>query len=539
MEWRPKSSRAYAFDSTGKGLAQRFKSAGAVTETAADFYVAGLAGSPGVGVEILDTLVPGALADLIARPGTATGSVTTGWQNQAAGAAAFGEISDENAATWHRNTATLKNGQPIIEEWRIGTDPTAATDRITAVSVQSDLGSTDRTLQARHILNIGGVRYFGAYFYMGNVNGYPGVFTTRWFYNPATLLPWTRADVTAFGTGTDEFGIEVQPTSGVAAAASVIHKELRLIVSRVTENRMGAAYSSSLALGASAPRWQERGLTSIKGALTATTWYYFHILNWLNANAGNFWTTSILKDSSVNTLGGVQEATSAASTTGEHRKVYETTLGYGATITAANAQVGEMFGMILDRAGTIETQSQPYVFNDTPGLLVNDNEQGITTAAATTYGGLVVPGRWQSPLGTDGTVTVEVRHGAGADTGGGTLDIGPFPVDVSSWGVDLADRIILFPAPFAFLATTLYYIRFFGSGSAGRLVQLERIYDDSANVSTGVTAAELDGATQGGTTDHAAFANNFIVVNSGDMPLALLAAPAALAGFTATALAAA
>lgn len=538
MEWRPSTVRQYALDSPGRGLMMRIKP-GSVTMANLDLFLSKIVGSPGLAVELrqppsLDALpIDGPFSDSLRVPGT-VGSVT-GFTNQAGGAATAGEVSDSSDTTYLRNTSAVPAGSPIRCYFQSGIAPGGIYAKNRRVHVRARVRASTYCY-TRLFLRIGGVNYFADPFLP--TADFADV-EASWYYNPATGLPWTDAEVLAFDVGTGFWGVEIQGTLlGTLPAQAFAVAQLDHLADQATEYRGAGSYTTSLGGGAS-PRWVERALSDLGPGLNTNllvgsygAWYYLHVFNWRNASGANYFTVPILTMPS-----GLVTAASSAATTGEHRLLYETTIGPGGEITRATPIPGAMIPILAQTsAPAINSQSQPYV--DTPAVSVYSGSPTnwggqITSAAITTYGGVRLPLGWQT-LGRqpDAALTIELRHGAGAATGGGTLDATATvqPTDLAD-GV-LGDTLVKFAVAIAVLATTQYVLRFVSTATNGRGWKVGTLDTRSDLLGSGVVTADVEGATQGGTTD--ALFSGGAAVTQKDLPAVLLAAPTGPASLTAT-----
>lgn len=546
MEWRPSSVRQFSFDATTKGLAMRVKAGGAVTVSALDHFVSNVVGSPGMGVEILDTLVPTGLALNAYKPGTDTGAVTTGWVNESGGAVGYGKVSDGSNSTYLKNSGTITYGSPLVLLYR-GSAAALSGKRIAnsgstvGINLTFTLAAsgTANFAKCRGVLDIGGTRYYTAYVYKSVLIG-STTFSVQFPYNPATNLPWTQAEFNNFTNATtDEFGIEVQAEAFLggaanAAAGDIRVAEMAISCYTVTENRKGFIYSTSL--GSSTAAWLEETLGST-AAMSANTWYWVHIFNWLNAAGSNYFQMPVLQAPSI------IEAASASTSTGDHRKVYETTIvDSSGVISSYTATDREMIPVLLDRSGTIETQSQPYCEVDTVdiynGSVTNFGSEITSAAGATAYGGLKVIVGWQNTSQRpDAPLTFTIRRGGGFLTGGGTLDatFTLAPTDLTSGG--LQDVTVPISGFTTQVGATQYGVAVTSTATDGKGWKVAVLDTRSDVVTSGVTAAEVQGASQGGTTD--SYYTGGTENDRYDMPIAFVASPAAPSGFTASPAAAA
>jgi len=449
----------------------------------------------------------------------------------------FGDLSDLSDATYARNSGTL-TGAPLYLDFRLNRG--ALTTRIRRFVIVARCANTidvfnNGAALVRASLMIGGTRYgFSTFTGMVPLSGIQYA-TIYWEfpYNPATLQPWTVTDFANFSTGTDSIGIEVRPWGAPLRPLAFRIAELALATEECVENRVRSFYATSIGSLGLTPRWFERTMTA--GAAANGNYNYLHVFGWFKADGSNFFTVPLLQDP------GVLYATGYTATTGEHRRVAETTLVYGGgAIITAGFTTGEMLPALIDNAG-IQSQSQPYagVSYLTQDSSVTNWGQIINTAAAGTYAALVLPVGFSAPQQPDGPLVIELRHGAGAATGGGTLDATMTiqPSTAANAGAQnqvYAPMMVPFDGgPVALLATTAYNLRVTSPNvSVGRGWSLPYLDTRSPLISPGVTQADVEGTSSGGTADALVTAGTTLTED--DYPWALVQAPPTPSGFTAT-----
>lgn len=270
-------------------------------------------------------------------------------------------------------------------------------------------------------------------------------------------------------------------------------------------------------------------------ALSAATYYYA-------VHGQTAWATKSTIPIEVIQDTGLTVQTSA-SATGEHRSCYNLTMTNSGSMVAAVATqtTGELIPTLLyDSANAVKSQSQPYttlaytqqqIFSGTGG------GQQITTAAATTYSAVKVAiARWSQTKDPDQPLSVEIRHGAGAATGGGTLDATATIYPAQLIGTNRMPTVLVaaFSATFVSILNTQYVVYFRSSSTSGRgwAVSVLNCHDDTV---TGVTSANLAAASIGTSTDaflfNAGTASGTLTLDS---PAALCAQPTTPSGLATT-----
>lgn len=536
MEWRPSSARLWRGDSPLRALVQRFRP-GAVTPVNDHNYLETVVGNPGLAVEYVDTLAP-TLTDTDYYPGTDTGAVVTGWQDQGAGTANYTEIDDAYDLTdYHRNTSALSAAATLDLLFR-GSVSALSGVRIVSVALQASLKLTTASgngdsVRVHGLLDLGGTRYAGGGAVDVRKTGRFAIYElSKWRLNPSTDLPWTVAQVNALlqsgGAATDEFGIRL--SKGRVAAQGFLVSGMWLRVTTCTENRYGFHYL------ASPPRvgWTELALTS-PAAFTANTWYY-RVVYPLVGNAEAYFDVPVLKGSTA-----VEAA--SGSGTGEHREVSTATMsGPGGVAVSSSERPGEMVPVLFD-TGSIISQSNPYadLIDDTyyTGATANRGQE-ITCAAGTAYAAVRLPVGWQDiNRRPDQPLVVELRTGGGMLTGGGTLQATATldPATVTAGGI--VDTVIPFTA-FTPGATQVFAL-IKSSATSGRGWIVPRLDTRSDRIGSATTVNEIEQASFGpstGTGQTDSYSSGGTEADRYDIPVALIAAPTAPAGLTATAAAA-
>ena len=518
-EWLPTLAARRRLSSPLQALAMRVRP-GAVTPTNFHLFVEP-DGDPGIAVELVSSLTPTVTREAH-LPGTNTGAVVTGWVDNAAGTAGYADVdAPTNAAEYVTNSAAIGRAGQLQLLFR-GNSTALASKRINAVTLEATVlvvrnSATDATVRVDGGFDIDGTRYWTGG-QTARRNGQPTTLTWTWALNPATGVPWTLTDVNDLvaTTASDEFGIRAR---GKVAASGFRVLGLRVLVDAATENRFGYYHSATTPPAG----WNELAVTA-GAVLTANTWYYL--------------TVGPLRDTGGLTVPTVAApdvvAAASGSASGEHRRGFAVTRAApGGTGTAAVARPGELIPALID-TGAINAQSAPWV--DFTWVPINAAAavgaglgQQITTAAATTYGGIALPVAWEDPARRPRQpLKINVRTGTLTDSGGvlvatATLE----PDDVADGTAQVA--LARFPAPVAFGATTSHRLFVSCSAADGRGWKTPML-DSRSDLVTGTTAAEVQGAGFGGTTDSLVLAG--AENDRYDLPLALIAVPAAVTAVT-------
>lgn len=147
--------------------------------------------------------------------------------------------------------------------------------------------------------------------------------------------------------------------------------------------------------------------------------------------------------------------------------------------------------------GAFNSQSQPYVaVSSTP--IGTGPAQQITAPAGLTYLGVRATIGWAtSGQQPNAPLTIEIRHGGGAATGGGTLDAtATIPANALS-SYALTDITALFSA--SFVSSAIAYYVFFRSASTNPWAVA--LLDTDSATQSGLAAAIIEAQGIGGTTD--------------------------------------
>lgn len=530
-EPRHSSMRMVRLDSTVKGLAMRVRP-GAITASHIHTYLSTVSnGNPGFAVEVLDTLAP-TTTTTVYYPATTSGKVTTGWT--ASSGTNFYDLVDDrtNTADYVSNAAALSSTSTLDLQFR-GAVAALSGVRIVDVTLKAvvkvaNTSGNSAQIDLRGILTLGATTYQSPKTTVARRDVFETVEVARWAVNPSTKVPWTVAEVNTIlqtGAATDEFGVRV---GGRLAAGGLTVSGLWLEVTTCTENRKGFLYS------ATPPRdgWTKNDISD--ASLSADTFYWLHVYA-LRGSSENYIEVPVLR--APNQVAAV----SAAATTGDFRRAYQTSLtNAGGVVSTFVTFPSESWPALIDSSGTIRSQSFPYAdverqlfySGDTDDDYAASRGQEITTAASTAYVAVQVPVGWQNPRRRPNrSLVVNIRSGTTTDSGGTLHATGTLNPGESTVGA-ITDTVIRFESSWTAGATTQYRAFFSSTATEGRGWVVPLLDDRSDNIGADTTAAEVDGATQGGTTDSyigAGTANDRF-----DFPVALIAPPTAPASLTVT-----
>lgn len=360
QEWQPRSARTIRLDSPLKGIAQRFK-AGATTAMAnLHPYFSLIGDKPGLALEIIDDpfLVP-KLTQTVYFPGTETGAVTTGWEDEAGGTEGFADINDFAVDAYIRNTSALAATATLDMKYRGSTTALDLTTRIVNVALLvscrlSTSTSNAKQVSLRGLLDIGGTVYPSDDTIVVPRNGKWAKYTVaEWPVSPVTDIPWVSTSLDDLWSSSDEFGIRLQ---GKTAAAGFHVAGMGLNVTTCPENRKAFYYvAGSLGLN-SAAGWVETVLASAS-TLVNGAYYWVHMYG-LTASAQDYLATAVHQDPDL-------VASTTPTETGEHRYAVSTQLvAPSGAISVTTRQPGEMVPLLLDN-GAVTSQSQSYAELDT------------------------------------------------------------------------------------------------------------------------------------------------------------------------------
>lgn len=280
-------------------------------------------------------------------------------------------------------------------------------------------------------------------------------------------------------------------------------------------------------------------LGTAPAALTASTFYYV-VQDSLPTAPNMTSQVGLIRDAAKVVL-------AAPGSAGENRQCWALGMAGGAPYvpTSAVAIPGELMPLLIYTglaATTVHSESQPYTTMTFSSEVRSGQSVGqqATTTAATLYGAVrLVVGRNSILQDPDLPLAVDIRHGAGALGGGGTLDA-TTTVPVSALNAKNGPHKYTavsaqFAVAFTSILNTQYVIYARSGATKGRGWTLA-LCDSSSGLVTGVTTADVEGATVGGTVD--GYDQNGTVSTRYDIPAAIVAPPTAPAGFTATPVAA-
>lgn len=525
-EHHPSFDPTVKLDSALAGLAMRFRSPGTPTIANLHPYLAEVAGNPGLALEIVDELVPDDVTSTDFFPGTDTGQTVTGWEDQSNSTAEFGEVDDRyDTADYHRNAASLSRQSTLANLHRGNDSGALAGRRILRVEIgvhfhlRSHVNGNDPSVPIRARLTIDGTAYRRApYRPQSSVNAETKLELGLWARNPSTGLPWTVAEVDDLidAADGDTFGVEV---GGRLGAEGFRLHGYWLTVWHCDENRLGYFYAT----GAPRAGWTERAL-SATAALAADTSYYYVIYP-LTGGPGDYLRIPRPRDPNA-----VIDDDPAGSD--EHRTAYQVRLfSRGGAAVESTEVAGGLLPVLFD-SGSIETPSQPYAEVDQ--ISINRDEtaganpgQQITASVGTTYAAVLATVAWANPAGhPDRPLIIEIREASATGTLAATATLRPEDTRAS------ADQYLV-PLDASFAAGSIqYHLVVKSQTSPGRSWRIFRADTRTDDIGSGTTAAELQGATQGGTTD--SWFDSGSANDRYDWPVTLVAAPTGPASFAAT-----
>ena len=499
-EFQPSTARRITLNSPLEGIAQRIRP-GAVTITRLHPLLRAVEGTPGLALEVLTTLTPTIEEDTY-LPGTDTGKVTTGWQDASAGAVNYTDVDTEyhDGTNYATNTSAQSASASLDMQFRGNNAGDLGTDRVLYVRVGAEVKLRDITGNAREVeiaarLVLNGTGYLAAPRHTSAQVQYDRKeFLHTWYLNPATGLPWTTAEADDIidAADADTFGVRVK---GRLAATGFRVAGMWAKIGHCAENRIGSVYT------ADAPRrgWIEQVLSATSAA-SANTFYWLHLYA-LNGSASDWLQVGMVKDPAL-----IVDTDPAD--IGEARQLVHTTLsGQGGVPTATVERPGQMWGILAETGAGIHAESQPY--SDIDPVFLDSFEtrklaQQVTTPNPTaTFGSIQLTVEWADPTTRpDQPLVVEVRTGAGAETGGGTLKAtGTLRPDQTTAGP--AQYLVELDAPFAASVSTLHHLLVSSTANPLRGWKMWRLDSRSDLVTTGggTTASEVQNSTQGGTID--------------------------------------
>lgn len=434
-EWRPQLSRNITLTSLTQAVAMRFRP-GAVTLADIDTYVAALAGTPGIAIEVVSTLAPTLDAPVVVYPGTDTGATSSSWYNESGAAASYAKVNKNLPTTTYLTNNTSAQANLLFR----GATAISAGKRVVSVTqnilISYPGGTTGGTSSANltigqpfffyfagssaafapvsAIMSISSTTYNAGVSTASPISTYTTYSTPAMMLNPSTNLPWKLGNVNSLTNGTDSFGVQK-----AASSYSAEHRiaGMWLTVQTVPENRVGAFYSTN-----NTTYWAQNAMTywDTSGSISAfsANTYYYLVIYLLSVAGGGSVTIPALKD--VDLI----MATGPSSSTGSYRVTYDCTLANG-IVTGINAtNTGEYIPVLIEAgAGTFNAESQPYV-SVTGSTVSTGPAQQVTLTAGNTYAGIrFVIGSQSSAQYPDAPLVVTARRGLGATTGAGTSTI--------------------------------------------------------------------------------------------------------------------
>lgn len=533
LEFQPTSGRTPLLQRPTKAFAQRIRGAAATTIAAIHTFASTVEGNPGLALEVVNDLDP-ATTETVYYPGTDTGQVITGWTNST-GTVEYSLLDDQFDTTdYMSNTSNLSAASSLDLGFR-GSVAALSGVRILNVSVGATVRLGVSTSSAPEVNLQGWVT-------SGSTTSYGPAqrirqkvpFTTRptlasWDLNPATGVPWTLAEVNLLlqngGAATDEFGIRV---AGKIAAAGFRVSGLWLTVTTCTENRLGYYYAG----GQPRSGWVKNTLSGTSGMSASTS--YWLVMSCPESSISDYMKVAVLKAPDL-------VVDDSASGTGEHRQLVECTLGNrGGVATATKDKPGEMLAVLYDVGGTIQDQSQPFVELDLVTMDRNSASQigqQISTAAATTYAGVLLSAGWtNSRKRPDRPLVIEMRSTSAAGTLRATARLDP-----KDSTAKMQQYAVKFDTAFAASATTQYWMVVSSASKPDQGWNIARLDTRSDLVTTGgvTTVNNVEQASAGGTTGQTdSWFTGGTADDRYDLALCLVASPTAPAGFTVTSLAA-
>lgn len=524
-EYLPGSAALLRVESGQAAYACRFRSPGTPTISALHVPVESVTGNPGLALEIVSSLTP-TIGYTDYFPGTDTGASVTGWQDEGASTANYTEIDDRaDAADYHKNTSAVAANATLVNLHRGNDSGALSGKRVLRVDVGATIhvrrvngNGTQVPVVARLVID--GTAYNGPARQKPQTNlPVTDDLIGSWDLNPSTGIPWTAAEVDDIldSTDADTFGITVKGRLA-ASGFRLVGKWLR--VWTCAENRMGYYYQG----GQPTLGWKEYTLSGTS-ALSADTSYYVVVGAPYGTSANWFGLRRISDPNATldNTAAG----------TGEHRLAYDLRLfARGAAAVSGDYRVG-MLPYLLDASTTIQSPSQPYQTVNTvtvkrSGGTTTPGQQFTTDGSTTSYGGVWATVAWEDPLRRpDQPLKVELRDGSGVGGAGTLRATGYLNPDDTTAGPNRV--LIAFQAAYTTAAATQYNVTFSSEATYGwKLHQA----DTGSGTVSGTTAAEVEGATQGGQTD------SYIAAGAAsdryDLDAALIASPTAPGSFTAT-----
>lgn len=517
LEWFPAQSGVVSLDAAGKMAASSFVQTASQATGGVRVPISALPTRGGLYVvEAYDneTGVTDAVASLEAVPNedVSTVGTTTGlWREQDGSTTTtiFSQIDEGSAAVnladSIRNYASSANsGGQIPYIGRFNTGSLSLTGK-RIVSVQLNIYA-NLNGYAWAGFSIGGVDYVvhaSAFYY--NYTGLLGTYyyapVPRLYYNPATKLPWTIADIQAFDT-TDEWW--VSPTGS--------SKQIRvyaawLTIETVTENRLAVGKLDDTA-SALTTGWNTVALTTPIGGA------------WTKDGAGShLYTVRRLTSTGAITIPYLEGIEALPSANGWEPTV-DPTSGRITAMGTATKRLVPFVQRTTVPADSIDSLPY-YALVDSEVYTGRNGEQEFSNAAATAYGVLRFLAK---NLGATADLLVKVKRRSDNVQLGGTATLTAAAFSALPTIVNGIKEIHLnLASPGTLAAATQYYIEFSSAAAVGApwaVVGLDTL--DAGNIGT------FGGTTDRGTVDGTE-ADRY------DVPVTLETVPVAPANFAAVA----
>jgi len=492
-------------DGPGVALAQRVRP-GAVTISHLHLCC-GRGGSP-MGLEILSTLSPTESSTTVAP---AVDVTTTNWTRSTGAGTWFSHVDDWIDTSDYLTPTNL--GSPLLLR---SSASTLASKRIRYVEVQLCAAITGVSFIGgliEPVLNISGTTYEGNPSTPLQAPG-TSIISTRWYLNPATGKPWTLTEANSFlSGGTNSFGAML-PTSSPANVLALY--SIQVVIGWATENRMGSFYSDIIGSDV-ATGWKEYALSSTS-ALSANTWYWVVVWSYVGGSIGGI-LVPVLRFPETTV------AASASASVGEHRQVLSLTVDGGGAVQSSSSVTGEIFPVLLDSSGTIRSQSAPYVEVDLTPVFTGSpaaqlGQEVTTSGVSTPYGAVRIACGYQTTGVTpNAPLLVKVRTTSFTGTVQATATITPTDLVGGALQDVQKDFDVVYTPP----TSTKIFITVESAATSGAGWNV-CILDQRSDLVTTTTAAEVQGAGFGGTTDAASPASSTRDQRY-DLSLSLVSAP--------------
>lgn len=344
------------------------------------------------------------------------------------------------------------------------------------------------------------------------------------------------------------------PAGGTAGAADFTAADVGAKIVRASDGQVVGTVQSVtnsttavlVAVGASTNANVVGYLGTQAVALTAAQ-YYYAVHSQVPWNAKSSILMDLVQDPNL------QATTSAATVTGEHRTCYNLQMTNAGSMVAAIATptVGELLPTLIDTSlsatPSLASQSQPYAalfptgagVGQKVGVGIVGQGQQITTAGATTYSGVKFPvGRFSQVLDPDQPLNVQIQSGAGGLTGAGTVVATGtlLPSSLTGSGQKLTTVTVPFVTPFLSVLSTQYYLVLKSSAGSTRPWAVFPLdcRTDVIVAGSGLTALLIESQGIANVTDSWVPGLAGAATTREDIPAALVVAPTAPAGLTAT-----